>query len=157
MNIRRLIELKDKSVSTIRQEGFSSLVKKGNNYLKTKKQEKNQIYDKCFKDVLFINGCSLPHPQRYRVDHQIEQLTAAGLSCAKVDYDKVSIDLVRYFRAFVIYRCPITPTIEEFTRLARENNKVLFYDIDDLVFDLEYTKYICCSIPDKRLESYIFI
>ena len=142
MKISKLTELKNKSISTIKQEGFSSFVKKGKNFLKNRKALKNQVFDKCFKDVLFINGCSLPHPQRYRVDHQIEQLTSAGLSCAKVDYDKASADLVRYFRAIVIYRCPIIPAIEEIVRLAKENNKIVFYDIDDLVFDLEYTKSI---------------
>ena len=142
MGISKLNELKNKSISTIKQEGFSAFIKKGKKYLKYRKNNNNQIYDKCFKDVLFINGCSLPHPQRYRVDHQIEQLTAAGLSCAKIDYDKVTVDLVRYFRAFVIYRCPIIPTVEEFVKLAKENNKVVFYDIDDLVFDLSHTKDI---------------
>lgn len=153
MNLKRIIELKNKSIITIRDEGLSSLIKKSNRFLRNRKQIKNQVYDKCFKDILFINGCSLPHPQRYRVDHQIEQLTAAGISCAKIDYDKVSVDLVRYFRAFVIYRCPITPTIEEFVKLAKENNKVLFYDIDDLVFDLEYTnsiKYLDTISDDER-------
>ena len=155
MGINKLIELKNKSISTFKQEGFSSLIKKGKKYLKYRSQEKNQIYDKCFKDVLFINGCSLPHPQRYRVDHQIEQLISAGISCEKIDYDKVSVDLVRYFRAFIIYRCPIIPTIDEFIKLAKENNKVVFYDIDDLVFDLDQTKSIkfldTLSKPERDL------
>ena len=102
----------------------------------------NRKYDKCFKDILFINGCTLPHPQRYRVDHQIEQLESYGISCDKVDYDKLTLDKVKYFRGFVFYRCPILPVIEEFIKVAKENNKTCFYDIDDLVFDLEHTKMI---------------
>ena len=142
MNKNRIIELKNKAITTIKNEGFSSFIKKGNNFIKYKRELKKQKYDKCFKDILFINGCSLPHPQRYRVDHQIEQLESVGISCAKIDYDKLSVDLVRYFRGFVIYRCPIIPTVEEFIKLAKENNKATFYDIDDLVFDLEHTKTI---------------
>ena len=95
-----------------------------------------------FKDILFINGCCLPHPQRYRVDHQIEQLEAYGISCSRVNYEDLNLDLVKYFRGFVIYRCPIIPVVEEFVKKAKENNKAVFYDIDDLVFDLEYTSQI---------------
>lgn len=142
MNKYRLIELKNKGIETLKNEGVFSLVKKSNNFIKYKKQIKKQAYDKCFKDVLFINGCSLPHPQRYRVDHQIEQLESAGISCAKVDYERLNLNMVKNFRAFVIYRCPIIPIVEEFIKLARENNKTLFYDIDDLVFDIEHTKNI---------------
>ena len=44
--------------------------------------------DPCtFADVLFINGCdyAVPHPIRYRVDHQIQQLEAAGLSTLRIN------------------------------------------------------------------------
>ena len=142
MNISRVKELGGKTIDTLKNDGLKSLTIKGKNFIKFKIMSKYQKYDKCFKDILFINGCSLPHPQRYRVDHQIEQLESAGISCAKVDYDKVTLDLVRFFRGFVIYRCPITPTIEEFIKVAKENNKVTFYDIDDLVFDIKDTKTV---------------
>ena len=142
MNKYRLIELKNKGIETLKTEGVFSLVKKSNNFIKYKKQLKKQAFDKCFKDVLFINGCSLPHPQRYRVDHQIEQLESAGISCAKVNYERLNVNMVKNFRAFVIYRCPIIPIVEEFIKIARENNKTIFYDIDDLVFDIEHTKDI---------------
>ena len=43
-------------------------------------KEKNIINDKIIiKDVLFINGChtdKVPHPFKYRVSHQMEQLNA---------------------------------------------------------------------------------
>lgn len=142
MNLSRVKELGGKTIDTLKNDGLKSLAIKGKNFIKFKIMSKYQKYDKCFKDILFINGCSLPHPQRYRVDHQIEQLESAGISCAKVDYDKVTLDLVRFFRGFVIYRCPITPTIEEFIKIAKENNKVTFYDIDDLVFDIKDTKTV---------------
>lgn len=138
---------------TLKNEGLVSLIKKTFNYLKFKLTSINRKYDKGFKDILFINGCSLPHPQRYRVDHQIEQFESYGLSCDKIDYDKLTLDMVRFYRGFIFYRCPILPTIEEFIKIAKENNKTCFYDIDDLVFDTEYTdkiKYVQGLEEDEK-------
>lgn len=138
----RVKELMKKVIRTLREEGFVELVKKSFRFIAYKVGSLNRKYDDGFKDILFINGCSLPHPQRYRVTHQIEQLESYGISCDKVDYDKLTLDKIRYFRGFVFYRCPITPVVEEFIKIAKENNKTCFYDIDDLVFDLEHTKMI---------------
>ena len=74
MNISRVKELGGKTIDTLKNDGLKSLTIKGKNFIKFKIMSKYQKYDKCFKDILFINGCSLPHPQRYRVDHQIEHL-----------------------------------------------------------------------------------
>ena len=142
MDSKRVKELAKKTTQTLREEGVVSLTKKGYKFVSFRVGKINRKYDKCFKDILFINGCTLPHPQRYRVDHQIEQLESYGISCDKVDYDKLTLDKVKYFRGFVFYRCPILPVIEEFIKAAKENNKTCFYDIDDLVFDLEHTKMI---------------
>lgn len=142
MDSKRVKELAKKTTQTLKEEGVVSLTKKGYKFVSFRVGKINRKYDKCFKDILFINGCTLPHPQRYRVDHQIEQLESYGISCDKVDYDKLTLDKVKYFRGFVFYRCPILPVIEEFIKVAKENNKTCFYDIDDLVFDLEHTKMI---------------
>ncbi len=100
------------------------------------------IGEKAFMDVLFINGCYLPHPSRYRCEHQIEQLFAAGLVCEQVFYTDIDMDSVRRYRAFVLFRCPYTEQIGEFIRLAKSLNKLVVFDIDDLVFDVSYTKSI---------------
>jgi len=161
MKKERIIELKDKAIATWKEEGTKALIERGKLYLKERKirKQKRKQDELGFheaKDILFINGCNLPHPQRYRVDHQIEQLESYGISCAKIDYDKVNLDLIKYFRAFVIYRCPITPDIEKLMKKAKENNKVLFYDIDDLVFDLEHTKMIkfLDTMDEKERDLY---
>lgn len=127
---------------TLKQEGFVELSKKSARFISYKCSSINRKYDKGFKDILFINGCSLSHPQRYRVDHQIEQLESYGISCDKVYYADLKLDSLKYYRGFVFYRCPVLPIIEEFIKIAKENNKTIFYDIDDLVFDLEHTKMI---------------
>lgn len=149
----RVKELSLKVKNTLRDEGVKTLAKKTINYTKFKVTSINRKYDKGFKDILFVNGCCLPHPQRYRVDHQIEQFESFGLSCDKIDYDKLTLDMLRFYRGFVFYRCPILPMIEEFIKQANENNKTCFYDIDDLVFDTKYTdqiKYVQSLSKDER-------
>ncbi|MBQ3475195.1 MAG: glycosyltransferase [Bacilli bacterium] len=138
----RVKELYRKTRQTFKNEGFVNLVKKTGRFFKYKVTKRNRKYDYGYKDILFINGCSLPHPQRYRVTHQIEQLESYGVSCDRIDYDKLTLDSIKYYRGFVFYRCPVLPVIEEFTRIAKENNKTIFYDIDDLVYDTKYTNQI---------------
>ena len=151
--MNKLMKLSKKTVKTLCHEGPLSVAKKA----------KHKIYERVsgdytryvFGDILVINGCMLPHPQRYRVAHQIEQLRAFGLSANCVNYDMVDMDLVKYYRGFIFYRCPITDTIEQFIRLAKYYNKPIFFDVDDLVIDTKYTdqvKYVAgMSAKDKNL------
>lgn len=151
--MNRIKELILKSKSTLHEEGFITFIKKCFKFIEFKITSVNRKYDRGFKDILFINGCILPHPQRYRVDHQIEQLESYGLSCDKINYDKVTIDMIKFYRGFIFYRCPILPSIEEFIKIAKENNKTCFYDIDDLVFDTKYTdkiEYVQSLKGDER-------
>ena len=127
-----------KTKKTIKNEGVKSLTKKTATYIFNGMKGDKQ---KC-KDILFINGCALPHPSRYRVAHQIEQLESNGLTTDQVFYEQLTVDLEKYYRGFVFFRCPITDTVKAFIEKAKYNNKTIFYDIDDLVFDKEYTKTI---------------
>ena len=138
----KIKDLATKSVNTLKNEGVKELAKKSYRYVYFKGTKVIRKYDVGFKDILFINGCALPHPERYRVDHQMEQLEAYGLSCDKIYYDKLTMDMLRFYRGIVVYRCPWIPVVEEFIKEAKKNNKAVFYDIDDLVFDLEHTKMI---------------
>ena len=128
----------DKTRKTVKNEGITSLAKKTTKYVFNGMKSDKQKY----KDILFINGCTLPHPYRYRVVHQREQLESNGIYTDEVFYEKLSLDLEKYYNGFVFYRCPVTDTIKEFIKKAKTNNKTIFYDIDDLVFDKEYTKTI---------------
>lgn len=144
--------LAGKTISTIKEEGIVELAKKTKRYI-LKENEKN--YQQV-KDILFINGCYLPHPSRYRVNHQIEQLNSNNVSCDQVFFDKLTLDLEKYYRGFVFFRCPITDTVKEFIEKAKINNKTVFYDIDDLVFDKEYTKTIkhLKTLSKEELDQY---
>ena len=134
----RIKHITERTIETIKNEGILSFGKKAVDYILLRTVARKKYY-KAYGDVLFINGCALPHPSRYRVDHQIEQLMSSGMHAEKVFYENLSLDYIKLFRCFVFFRCPITDTIKEFIKIAKENNKVVFYDIDDLVFDKKYT------------------
>ncbi len=105
---------------------------------------KKEIRYKRMVDVLFINGCdlSVPHPPRYRVTHQREQLEANNITTEEMFYTQVSKQDVKYANAFVIFRCPYLDSIGELIEEAHRLNKPVFYDIDDLVVDTKYTDMI---------------
>lgn len=125
---------------TLTDEGVVSVAKKTKNYVVFKAQvgfKKGEM-----RDVLFVNGCTLPHPERYRVDHQMEQLEACGLSVEKVLYTNLDPEKLKFYRAVVIFRCPITKEVRELIEKAHYYNKKVFYDVDDLVIDTKYTDRI---------------
>ena len=144
---------------TLREEGAQHAIEKTGEVIRRKlgslsfgsSKPNNSLYD-----VIFINGCdpSVPHPIRYRVAHQIEQLAASGISASAVDAWKLDNDIARHGRMFVIFRCPITDAVREFIELAKRLNKTVLYDIDDLVIDTCYTNQIpfvaSMSVEDKR-------
>ncbi|WP_082029276.1 ATP-binding cassette domain-containing protein [Beduini massiliensis] len=94
------------------------------------------------KDVLFINGCTLPQTTRYRIENQREQLAYENITSEAVFFDKLSLDLVKGFKMFIFYRCPYTESVSGFIKIAQKMNKAVLYDIDELVIDGEYTKSI---------------
>ncbi len=132
--------------STLKNEGVASFVERTHasldarfyGYLRSKKRKTGSV----FYDVLFINGCDpniVPHPIRYRVDHQIDQLRSCGLMVDKIEADELTVDHARNARAFIVFRFPYTDTMGEFIARAKELNKLVLYDIDDLVIDTAYT------------------
>ena len=141
-----------KSVVCIKDEGLGVFAKKTKRYISKRKVKPVQEV----RDILFINGCYLPHPSRYRVSHQMEQLNSNGISTDMVFYNNLTEDLEKYYRGFVFFRCPVTDEIKSFIKRAKENNKTIFYDIDDLVFDKEYTKTIkyLDQMSKEELDQY---
>jgi glycosyltransferase involved in cell wall biosynthesis len=128
-----------KSKESIVEDGLTGYTRKVGRYIK---QQFDKESTQKVKDILFINGCYLPHPSRYRVTHQREQLESNNFTTDEVFYEKLSVDLEKYYRGFVFYRCPITPEVKAFIEKAKYNNKTVFFDIDDLVFDTKYTDTI---------------
>ena len=125
---------------TLADEGVVSVAKKTKNYLVFKAQTGFKTDE--MRDILFINGCTLSHPERYRVDYQMEQLEACGLSVEKVLYTNLDVEKLKFYRAVVIFRCPITEEVQKLIEKAHYYNKRVFYDVDDLVIDTKYTDKI---------------
>lgn len=145
--MKRLV---DKAIHTLKDEGIKSFSDKTINYIKLRTIAKDKFI---FGDILIINGCTLPHPKRYRVDHQVEQLRASGLYTDQIYYEDLTLDKLKFYRGFIFYRCPITPVVEDFIKLAKLENKTVFYDIDDLVIDKKYTdtiKYLDTMSKEER-------
>ena len=110
---------------------------------------------------MFVNGCYpniLPHPYRYRVLNQIEQLNADFLESIEIFYLKLNYLIVRDFRIIIFYRCPWTEEVDKAIRLAKKLNKKVLFDIDDLVIDTKYTNLISyihenLSLSEKKLYN----
>ena len=137
------MELVNKSVEVLKREGVSGLAKHASHYINKKRASKPKM--DAFKDVLFINGCPrdlLPHPPRYRVTHQMEQLRVNGYTCDEVFFENIDLKQVRMYSCFVIFRAPYTEKLNEFIQLAKSWNKPVLYDVDDLVIDTKYTNQI---------------
>lgn len=161
--MEKLGVLISKSKRTVKDEGIKIFLKKTSNYLRQTVTRRragmdglNDTYINTYVDVLFINGCMLPHPPRYRVSHQREQLLAGNMTSNEVFYDQLKLEYVKCARVFIFFRCPYTDTIGEFIKLAKEYNKTVLFDVDDLVIDTRYTnkiKYVT-NMPEEDKKVY---
>ena len=141
--LEKISVLTAKLKKAVAEEGIGGLAGRTKGYLARAKKEKEFQREKSrvYRDILFISGCNeqLPHPHRYRVVHQMEQLEAGGDT---VYFQELKPWMVRCYGAFVIFRCPMTDTLREFATMAKQMNKPLWYDVDDLVIDTKYTDQI---------------
>lgn len=138
-------KLAGKAVQRVQEDGLLSLGKYAGAFVKKRiKEQKRKENEGIYRDVLFINGCDehLPHPGRYRVTHQREQLLAYGISSEETYFADISMRQVRQYSVFLFFRCPKTEMIEAFIEKAKQYGKTVLYDIDDLVFDTRYTDTI---------------
>uniref|UniRef100_UPI0006CF66FB glycosyltransferase n=1 Tax=Clostridium sp. NkU-1 TaxID=1095009 RepID=UPI0006CF66FB len=92
--------------------------------------------------ILFINGCCVENPIRYRVLHQMEQLKEAGISCAKIYSEDIELEMEKNYQLFIFYRCEYTENIAEFIGRAKSHQKRVCFDIDDLITDTKYTNQL---------------
>ena len=136
-------EIVQKVIKTIREDGAKGCLRKTESYI-NKKIRQRKLNTLSYKDILFISGCreDLPHPWRYRVKHQREQLEAYHYATDEVYYQDLKLEQLNYYRAFIFFRCPCTDLINEFVDKAKKSNKKVAYDVDDLVIDTFYTNQI---------------
>jgi len=143
---------------SLKKNGLKATAQKVRQFLvaqRTKNVVAAQHFEPCM-DVLFINGCSrelVPHPPRYRISHQQEQLIANNIVSSEVYYEALSLNQVRNYRVFIFFRCPVTPVVEEFISRAKKLHKTVLFDIDDLVVDTKYTDtipYVKSLSPEEK-------
>ena len=84
--LEKISVLTAKLKKAVAEEGIGGLAGRTKGYLARAKKEKEFQREKSrvYRDILFISGCNeqLPHPHRYRVVHQMEQLEAGGYTCS---------------------------------------------------------------------------
>ena len=138
------------AINILKNDGMKSFMDRTSVHIKFMyNKRKYKDFTKCnFKDILFINGCPIDYCERYRVLHKMEELTAYGLTADETTPELLTEDVIKYYSCFVIYRTPWSEHMDTFVTLAKKENKVIFYDIDDLVFDLKFTKSI------KELDTF---
>lgn len=122
------------------KNGPSAFIKRVKVHRKFKKEVGSVRKEKYMKDVLFINACPINYCERYRVHHKIEELESHGLTTDEILLIQFDKSMIKYYRAFVLYRSDFNSFVQNAIDEIHKQNKVVFYDIDDLVFDLKYTK-----------------
>lgn len=147
------LHLLEKTIAVAQKEGLKGCRKKIGQYVIKKMPKK--YTGRAYKDILFISGCNedLPHPWRYRVKHQREQLEAYNYTTDEIYFTDIKQDLLRFYHMFIFFRCPETEEIALFVELAKRMNKKVVYDIDDLVIDTRYTdtiKYVSEMTEDDK-------
>lgn len=141
------LELAKKAVRTFKTKGMKATLQKTWSYMFKRRESialQNVAFEMC-ADVLFINGCdpiAAPHPPRYRVNHQKEQLIANNIVCGEVYYTQLKMKQVYTYRVFIFFRCPYTQMVGDFIAEAKRLHKSVIFDIDDLVIDTKYTNTI---------------
>ena len=144
MKIKRLIK---KFIRVWHQSGFLTAIGRSIHFVgnvEGRRDRRQDIqYVRTHKGkVLFINGCCVEHPTRYRVFHQMEQLKEAGISCAKIYFEDIDLRMEDNYQMFIFFRCECTDDVEAFIRKAKSHNKTVCFDVDDLVTDTKYTDQV---------------
>lgn len=93
-------------------------------------------------DVLFVTG-GVGDSARYRCDHVAEELRLNGFRASVTVQDNPF--LVFYatkFSIFIFHRTLYTPNIRKLIIRAKEANKEVIFDTDDLVYDPVYLEHM---------------
>lgn len=107
------------------------------------------------REVVIIDGVEnhIPQCTRYRVLNKAETLRAQGYQVQIANASIVNIAMVKQASHLIIYRAPDAPHLVDICRVAQRYGRKVIYDIDDLVFDTQYTDQLAytqgLSVADK--------
>ena len=87
--------------------------------------------------VLLVAEASIPQCFQYRVQQKLEMLSRLGWEAEWLPWSDVpAVERALHFHdVIVLYRVPGFPPVMSYIEYARSLNKLLIYDVDDLVFD----------------------
>ena len=148
--MNRLISLLHTSRVVIKDEGLTQFAQIAGR--KIKYRIKPSSKPRYMRDVLFIVGPHLPQVKRYRVDHQVEQIRAGGMTADIIFDHALTPEDIKYYRGFVFCRYPHTDKAQEFIRVAKSYNKTIIFEIDGLVFDMNFTNTIQ-TVKDMTVDE----
>lgn len=122
-------------------------------YIRTETDYPIEIIEQIMEDVknkkvkehiLIIDGVenAIPQLTKYRVQNKMEQLESLGYDVWSINLSSFQMGYAEHASHIIIYRAPIDNKLVELIHLARKYNKVILYDIDDLVIDTRYTNQL---------------
>ncbi|MGX7244025.1 rhamnan synthesis F family protein [Enterococcus quebecensis] len=113
---------------------------------------------KAKEHILIIDGVenAIPQLTKYRVQNKIEQLESLGYDVWSVNLSSFQMGYAEHASHIVIYRAPLDNKLIDLIHLARKYNKVVLYDIDDLVIDTQYTDQLTYvkELPASEKQNY---
>lgn len=89
--------------------------------------------------ILLVVEESIPQCLRYRVQQKLEQLQTLEYEFNWIswnDSQKVR-NIIHFYHIVIFYRVPAFEQVIEIIKYAKFLNKVIFFDIDDLIFDAQ--------------------
>jgi len=87
--------------------------------------------------VCIVAEASIPQCLHYRVMQKLEQLTGLDCHVEWIDWAELTSAHQRLYvnDIVIIYRLPGLPKVQQFIQHAKRLNKLVVYDVDDLIFD----------------------
>lgn len=108
--------------------------------------------------ILIINGVEniIPQCTRYRVLNKAEQLRKNGFAVKVVNASEFQVSQAQYASHIIIYRASWSIQLQLLCDLAKSENKPVYFDIDDLVFDTVYTDQLSYTqgLSEKEKGNY---
>lgn len=117
---------------------------------KIRKSSKNN------KKVLIVGDFFIPQCERYRINQKVEHLELAGYKCKTLDWINITSDWsdFAFYDYVIFYRTPAVPEVVKAITYCDCLGKNVIYEIDDMVFDLEYPSDIESFGGYVSLEQY---
>ncbi|MGL9728871.1 rhamnan synthesis F family protein [Enterococcus sp. DIV0756] len=116
-----------------------------------KNKEKSQY-------ILIIDGVEniIPQCTRYRVVNKAEQLRLNGFNVKTVNMSQFRLSDAENASLIIIYRYGYCDLLAELCLLAKQFNKTVLYDIDDLVIDTKYTDQLPYTqqLSEQKKQNY---